>query len=145
MILAKVCASRHLTVVVTVQLATKMIGVDGTTANFDTAKKAIMVPQLGEKPFPTQPVRLIPCTGDSYLPSSRAHRFIFIPDSPTTGYVLDPSRSGSLTIHLAKGGSTAILALSFRGTTAGRISARTLRNGQLGQRNFSHIDDCIES
>ncbi|KAL5522681.1 hypothetical protein ACEPAG_8699 [Sanghuangporus baumii] len=70
-ILAKICASRHLTVVATVQLATKMIGVDGAAANFDTAKKAIMVPQLG----------------DTYLPSSRSHRLIFVPTSPTTGII----------------------------------------------------------
>ncbi|EJC97744.1 uncharacterized protein FOMMEDRAFT_98200 [Fomitiporia mediterranea MF3/22] len=70
-LLSKVCASKQLMVAVTVQLATKMVGEGGGAANFDTAKKAIMVPQLG----------------DSYLPSSRSHRLIFILNSPRTGCV----------------------------------------------------------
>ncbi|THH01497.1 hypothetical protein EW145_g6900 [Phellinidium pouzarii] len=44
---AKVCASRHLSVAVTMQLATKLLNAEGSPANFDTAKKAVMVPQLG--------------------------------------------------------------------------------------------------
>ena len=48
LVLAKVCASRGITVAVIVQLATKMLSADGSPANFDTAKKAVMVPQLGE-------------------------------------------------------------------------------------------------
>lgn len=47
-ILARMSASKHLSVAVTVQLATKMVGADGATANFDTAKKAVMTPQLGK-------------------------------------------------------------------------------------------------
>ncbi|OCB86286.1 hypothetical protein A7U60_g6598 [Sanghuangporus baumii] len=97
-ILAKVCASRHLTVVITVQLATKMIGADGAIANFDTAKKAIMVPQLG----------------DAYLPSSRSHRLIFVPTSPTTG----------------KDYPTSVVSLSTGNAVADRAGPRTLRNDQ---------------
>ncbi|KAI5122241.1 hypothetical protein M0805_007106 [Coniferiporia weirii] len=77
--LSKVCASRHLTVAVTVQLATKMLGAEGSPANFDTAKIAVMVPQLG----------------DGYLPPGRSYRVTFVPDSPTTGAVrllASPSR-----------------------------------------------------
>ncbi|KAH8113749.1 hypothetical protein DFH11DRAFT_1597117 [Phellopilus nigrolimitatus] len=69
--LAKVCASRHLNVLVTSQLATKMLSAEGSPANFDTAKKAVMVPQLG----------------DAYLPASRTYRLMFILNSPNTGFV----------------------------------------------------------
>ena len=47
LILAKICASKQITVATTVHLATKMLSADGSPANFDTAKKAVMVPQLG--------------------------------------------------------------------------------------------------
>lgn len=46
-ILAKTCASRRVTVATTMHLATKMLSADGSPANFDSAKKAVMVPQLG--------------------------------------------------------------------------------------------------
>lgn len=47
LVLAKICASKQVTVATTVHLATKMLSADGSPANFDTAKKAVMVPQLG--------------------------------------------------------------------------------------------------
>lgn len=46
-ILARLCTDKQLTVVTTVQMATKLLSIDGTRANFDTGKKAVLVPQLG--------------------------------------------------------------------------------------------------
>ncbi|KAK7685904.1 hypothetical protein QCA50_010711 [Cerrena zonata] len=45
--LSKVCASTGVSVVVTTQLATKLVKDDGTAANFETGSRAILVPQPG--------------------------------------------------------------------------------------------------
>ena len=46
-----------------------MIGANGESANFDTADRAVMVPQLG----------------NLHLPSSKSYRVVFIPDGTCTG------------------------------------------------------------
>ncbi|KZT01214.1 uncharacterized protein LAESUDRAFT_664388 [Laetiporus sulphureus 93-53] len=68
-VLARVCASARLTVVITSQLATKLLKADGSAGNFDTGTKAILVPHLGP----------------AYLPSGRAYRVIVVPQSRTSG------------------------------------------------------------
>ncbi|THH13359.1 hypothetical protein EW146_g6847 [Bondarzewia mesenterica] len=68
--LSQLCASRHLTVVVTNQMSTKLLNPDGSPANFDTGSRAVLVPQLG----------------GTYLPSGRSHRVLIVPNSRTTGY-----------------------------------------------------------
>jgi len=67
--LARACASRSLAVVITSQLATKMLNRDGSPSNFDTGARAIMAPQLGS----------------TYLPSGRTHRVIVVPQTRTAG------------------------------------------------------------
>ncbi|CAL1699706.1 unnamed protein product [Somion occarium] len=67
--LTKVGASTGVTVVVTTQLATKLVKDDGTTANFETGSKAILVPQ----------------PGNTYLPSGKSFRVIIVPHTRTTG------------------------------------------------------------
>ncbi|XP_006463214.1 hypothetical protein AGABI2DRAFT_186863 [Agaricus bisporus var. bisporus H97] len=68
-ILIKVTAVRNLTVLVTCQMATKMLKDDGSAGSFDEGGKGMMVPQLGS----------------SYLPSGRSHRVILSFDGPTSG------------------------------------------------------------
>jgi len=70
-VLTRACASMRLTVVITSQLATKLLNADGSAANYDTGSKAIMVPQLG----------------NAYLPSGRTYRALIIPQSRTTGTI----------------------------------------------------------
>lgn len=70
-ILSQYCALKQLSVIITVQLATKLLSMDGSSAKSDNAVKAIMVPQLGE----------------TYLPSGRSYRLMFVPDSPNTGSI----------------------------------------------------------
>jgi len=70
-ILTKACATTHLTVVITTQLATKLVNADGSPANFDTGSRAIMVPQ----------------PGNQYLPNGRTYRIILVPQSRTSGVV----------------------------------------------------------
>ncbi|KII87852.1 hypothetical protein PLICRDRAFT_112094 [Plicaturopsis crispa FD-325 SS-3] len=67
----KACASHVLSIVVTSQLATKLLNADGTPGNFDTGSRAVMVPQLGP----------------SYLPSGRTHRLVIFPQRQTAGVV----------------------------------------------------------
>ncbi|KAH8084336.1 P-loop containing nucleoside triphosphate hydrolase protein [Cristinia sonorae] len=67
--LAKACASGALTVIITTQLATKMLNADGTSANFDTGSRAVLLPQLGS----------------SYLPNGKTYRVMIVPHSPTSG------------------------------------------------------------
>ncbi|KAH9933785.1 P-loop containing nucleoside triphosphate hydrolase protein [Fomitopsis serialis] len=67
--LARASASTKLTVVITSQLATKLLKPDGSAADFETGSRAIMAPALG----PT------------YLPSARTHRVCIIPRSRTAG------------------------------------------------------------
>ncbi|KAF7763915.1 hypothetical protein Agabi119p4_8452 [Agaricus bisporus var. burnettii] len=68
-ILIKVTAVRNLTVLVTCQMANKMLKDDGSAGSFDEGGKGMMVPQLGS----------------SYLPSGRSHRVILSFDGPTSG------------------------------------------------------------
>ncbi|KAL0959611.1 hypothetical protein HGRIS_011315 [Hohenbuehelia grisea] len=71
-VLVTSCASRNICVVITSQLATKLVGPDGNPSNFDTSgSRGIMVPQLGP----------------SYLPSGRSYRLILVPDGRDTGVV----------------------------------------------------------
>ncbi|TCD63491.1 hypothetical protein EIP91_005350 [Steccherinum ochraceum] len=51
MSLAKACASSDLTVIITTQLATKLLNADGSSANFDTGSRAVLLPQLGMFPL----------------------------------------------------------------------------------------------
>ncbi|EKM76697.1 hypothetical protein AGABI1DRAFT_78115 [Agaricus bisporus var. burnettii JB137-S8] len=67
--LIKVTAVRNLTVLVTCQMANKMLKDDGSAGSFDEGGKGMMVPQLGS----------------SYLPSGRPHRVILSFDGPTSG------------------------------------------------------------
>ncbi|KAJ3544748.1 hypothetical protein NM688_g5705 [Phlebia brevispora] len=73
--LARACASTGLSVVITTQLATKLVKPDGSPANFDTGVRAIMVPQ----------------PGPAYLPPGRSHRVMIIPQTRTTGSVCPTS------------------------------------------------------
>ncbi|KAJ7118672.1 P-loop containing nucleoside triphosphate hydrolase protein [Mycena crocata] len=66
--LAKLIA-RGVTVVVTSQLATKLLAADGSPATFDTGARAVMVPQLGP----------------AYLPSSSSFRVLICPNERTSG------------------------------------------------------------
>ncbi|KAI0934991.1 hypothetical protein AcV7_003910 [Taiwanofungus camphoratus] len=69
--LTKACSSRNLTVVITSQLANKLLNPDGSAATFDTGSRAVMMPQLG----------------NAYLPSGRTYRVIIVPQTRTTGVV----------------------------------------------------------
>ncbi|KAJ7269634.1 P-loop containing nucleoside triphosphate hydrolase protein [Mycena rebaudengoi] len=62
-------ASRGVTIVVTSQMATKLLGADGSPANFDTGARAVMVPQLGP----------------SYLPSALSFRVAICPQGHGSG------------------------------------------------------------
>ncbi|EIM88840.1 uncharacterized protein STEHIDRAFT_145678 [Stereum hirsutum FP-91666 SS1] len=83
--LNKTCASRNISVVITMQLSTKLLNRDGTPGNFDTGSRAVLVPQLG----PT------------YLPSGRTHRVIVVPQTRTTGILRLLSSPSNL--HGSKG------------------------------------------
>jgi len=63
------CVSNNLTIVVTSQMATKMLAADGSAATFDTGTKAVMMPQLAPE----------------YLPSGRSFRIAITPHSRLTG------------------------------------------------------------
>lgn len=67
--LTQTCASRGLTVVVTTQLATKLLNPDGSPASFDTGSRAVLVPQ----------------PGTSYLPTTKTSRIMIVPDNRTSG------------------------------------------------------------
>ncbi|KAF8437980.1 hypothetical protein L210DRAFT_966220 [Boletus edulis BED1] len=69
--LLQACVSNNLTIVVTSQMATKMLGADGSAATFDTGARAVMMPQLGP----------------DYLPSGRSYRLVIIPHSRVAGAV----------------------------------------------------------
>ncbi|TFY65762.1 hypothetical protein EVG20_g5335 [Dentipellis fragilis] len=56
-------------ILTTTQLSTKILNRDGTSANFDTGSRAVLVPHLG----------------GLYLPSSRTYRIIIVPETRTTG------------------------------------------------------------
>ncbi|KAF8066029.1 hypothetical protein FPV67DRAFT_132128 [Lyophyllum atratum] len=77
-------ATRNLTIVTTSQLSTKIINADGSSGNFDTGAKGVMVPQLGS----------------GYLPG-RAYRIILAADGPSSGVMKlistpgDPQGTGS--------------------------------------------------
>ncbi|EPQ52080.1 hypothetical protein GLOTRDRAFT_18820, partial [Gloeophyllum trabeum ATCC 11539] len=60
-----------LQVVITTQLATKLIKQDGTSGNFDNGARGIMMPSLG----------------NAYLPPGRTYRLLIAPQSRTSGYV----------------------------------------------------------
>ncbi|KAI0732749.1 P-loop containing nucleoside triphosphate hydrolase protein [Fomitopsis betulina] len=67
--LTRVSASTKLSVVITSQLATKLLKPDGSAANFETGSRAIMSPALGP----------------AYLPAARTYRVCVVPQSKTTG------------------------------------------------------------
>lgn len=69
--LAKLTLGNRITVVITGQLATKLLNSDGSPGTFDTGAQGIMVPQLGS----------------SYLPSGKAWRVVFSPESQSDGHV----------------------------------------------------------
>jgi len=69
--LLQACVSNDLTIVVTSQMATKMLSADGSAATFDTGARAVMMPQLGP----------------DYLPSGRSYRLMIIPHSRVAGVV----------------------------------------------------------
>ncbi|KZT71934.1 hypothetical protein DAEQUDRAFT_706170 [Daedalea quercina L-15889] len=70
--LTRASASTKLTVVITSQLATKLLKPDGSAANFETGSRAIMVPALGL----------------TYLPLTKTYRVCVIPQSRTAGCVM---------------------------------------------------------
>ncbi|KDQ62157.1 hypothetical protein JAAARDRAFT_54165 [Jaapia argillacea MUCL 33604] len=72
-ILARSCAGRNLSVVITTQLSTKMVNPeDGSTSNFDkSGSRGIMLPSLGS----------------AHLPSGRTYRVLISPTSRTSGYL----------------------------------------------------------
>ncbi|KAI6168437.1 hypothetical protein EDD17DRAFT_1684479 [Pisolithus thermaeus] len=65
------CITRNVTVIITSQMATKMLHPDGSPATFDSGAKAVMVPRLGIK----------------YLPLGRLFRIIIVPQSRRSGYI----------------------------------------------------------
>ncbi|KAJ3793689.1 hypothetical protein GGU11DRAFT_748681 [Lentinula aff. detonsa] len=66
--LTKVNISQNVTIVVTSQLVTKLVNIDGTTGNFDSVgAKGVMVPALGHV----------------YLPSAKAFRVLVALNGPT--------------------------------------------------------------
>ncbi|KAF8556835.1 hypothetical protein OG21DRAFT_1596243 [Imleria badia] len=69
--LLQACVSHNLTILVTSQMATKMLSADGSAATFDTGARAVMMPQLGP----------------DYLPSGRSSRLVIIPHSRVAGVV----------------------------------------------------------
>ncbi|KAJ7918456.1 P-loop containing nucleoside triphosphate hydrolase protein [Mycena leptocephala] len=62
-------ASRGVTVVVTSQMATKVLAADGSPATFDTGARAVMLPQLGP----------------AYLPSAISFRVLICPQTRDSG------------------------------------------------------------
>ncbi|KAH9946912.1 hypothetical protein B0H21DRAFT_692903 [Amylocystis lapponica] len=83
--LARVCASRNLTVVITSQLATKMLNRDGTAATYNTSSRAVMAPQLGY----------------GYLPSGRTYRVIVVRARGRPGqFVLRLATSPTSPVHV---------------------------------------------
>lgn len=69
--LLELCVTKNLTVIITSQMATKILHDDGSPATFDSGTKAIMVPQLGP----------------NYLPSGRSFRLIIAPQARASGVV----------------------------------------------------------
>ncbi|KAH9833196.1 P-loop containing nucleoside triphosphate hydrolase protein [Rhodofomes roseus] len=67
--LTRASASTKLTVVITSQLATKLLKPDGSAADFETGSRAIMAPALGP----------------AYLPSAKTYRVCVVPRSRTAG------------------------------------------------------------
>ncbi|KAF4618849.1 hypothetical protein D9613_009767 [Agrocybe pediades] len=65
----KICSAHNLTVVLTSQLATKMINADGTPGTFESGAKGVMLPQLGP----------------AYLPSGKSYRVILATTGLGTG------------------------------------------------------------
>ncbi|KAI0300138.1 hypothetical protein B0F90DRAFT_1725289 [Multifurca ochricompacta] len=68
-VLARLCSSRDISVVITTQLATKLLTPDGSPASFDTGSRAVLVPQLGS----------------DYLPPHRSFRVLIVPETRTSG------------------------------------------------------------
>ncbi|KAJ7247927.1 hypothetical protein B0H12DRAFT_1235160 [Mycena haematopus] len=64
--------ARGVTIVVTTQMATKVLAADGSPATFDTGARAVMVPQLGP----------------AYLPSANSFRVLICPQARDSGYTL---------------------------------------------------------
>ncbi|KAI0281828.1 hypothetical protein BGY98DRAFT_177697 [Russula aff. rugulosa BPL654] len=56
-------------IVITTQLATKLLNPDGSPASFDSGSRAVLVPQLGS----------------TYLPPHRTYRVIIVPETRTSG------------------------------------------------------------
>ncbi|KAJ6487741.1 P-loop containing nucleoside triphosphate hydrolase protein [Mycena sanguinolenta] len=75
--------SRGVTIVVTSQMATKMLAADGSPATFDTGARAVMLPQLGP----------------AYLPSATSFRVLICPQARDTGVfrlLSEPSKSATV-------------------------------------------------
>ncbi|KAH9031694.1 P-loop containing nucleoside triphosphate hydrolase protein [Lactarius pseudohatsudake] len=68
-VLARLCSSLDISVVITNQMATKLLTPDGSPASFDTGSRAVLVPQLG----------------GTYLPLNRTYRVLIVPETRTTG------------------------------------------------------------
>ncbi|KAH9994681.1 hypothetical protein BJV77DRAFT_295796 [Russula vinacea] len=68
-VLAKLCSSLDIAIVITTQLATKLLNPDGTPASFDSGSRAVLVPLLG----------------DTYLPPHRTYRVLIVPETRTSG------------------------------------------------------------
>ncbi|KAJ4490142.1 hypothetical protein J3R30DRAFT_3693680 [Lentinula aciculospora] len=85
--LARLSNAQNVTIVITSQLVTKLLNVDGTTGNFDSVgAKGVMVPQLGH----------------AYLPSGKTFRVSVALDgpNPNTAFVrlLAPFKPGNFKI-----------------------------------------------
>ncbi|KAI0066876.1 hypothetical protein BV25DRAFT_1848315, partial [Artomyces pyxidatus] len=68
-IFARLCAAQNVTIVITSQMSTKLLNLDGTPGNFESGSRAVLVPLLGS----------------TYLPSGRAHRVVIVPETRTSG------------------------------------------------------------
>ncbi|KAH9003353.1 hypothetical protein EDB86DRAFT_2798963 [Lactarius hatsudake] len=73
-VLARLCSSLDISVVITSQMATKLLTPDGSPASFDTGSRAVLVPQLGN--------------GGTYLPLNRTYRVLIVPETRTTGFLV---------------------------------------------------------
>lgn len=76
-------------VVVSSQLATKMVNADGSTGNFETGARGVMMPSLGMPlEFCNFRRKLNFRAGSGYVPNSKTYRVILAPDGLRSGYNL---------------------------------------------------------
>lgn len=77
-------------VVVTTQLATKLLNPDGTLASFDSGSRAVLVPLLGESVLSLVPSygweNRLTLTLSTYLPPHRTYRVLIVPETRTSGF-----------------------------------------------------------